>query len=99
LHGDGAVDEPGDRRRVGWYRVTRISARVFGRVQVSTQALHELFDRHILILWFSYGVRLKGWPPRNRRNTSNCEVGRRSPAPTAGVLGLAGEIPRTGGAD
>lgn len=34
---------------------------VFGRVQVSTPALHVLFDRRIPVLWFSFGGWLKGW--------------------------------------
>ncbi|MCP2261641.1 CRISP-associated protein Cas1 [Streptoalloteichus tenebrarius] len=34
---------------------------VFGRVQISTQTLHELFDRAVPVLWFTYGGWLKGW--------------------------------------
>jgi CRISPR-associated protein Cas1 len=51
---------------------------VFGRVQVSTQALHECFARDIPVLWMSNGGWLKGFatgqPPRyveiRRRQTA-----------------------------
>jgi CRISPR-associated protein Cas1 len=34
---------------------------VFGNVQVSTQALSELWRRGVPVLWFSYGGWLRGW--------------------------------------
>lgn len=34
---------------------------VFGRVQVSTQALADLWSRGVPVLWFSYGGWLNGW--------------------------------------
>lgn len=34
---------------------------VYGRVQISTQAIHEMFDRSVPIMWFTYGGWLKGW--------------------------------------
>jgi len=33
---------------------------LFGRVQVSSQAMHELFDRGIPVAWFTYGGWIKG---------------------------------------
>lgn len=34
---------------------------VFGNVQVSTQALAELWNRGVPVVWFSYGGWLRGW--------------------------------------
>lgn len=33
---------------------------VFGHVQVSSQAMHDLFDREIPVVWFTYGGWMKG---------------------------------------
>ena len=61
---------------------------VFGRIQVSTSALHALFDSGTPVLWLSYGGWLKGWsagPP-----SKYVELRRRQTAAhAAGGLGSA----------
>lgn len=57
---------------------------VFGPVQISTPALHTLFDCGVPVLWFSYGGWLKGWSCnaptsyaelRRRQTTAHAQAG------------------------
>ncbi len=59
-----------DKEKLASVRLLDVSQLVvFGRVQVSTQALHELFARDITILWMSTGGWLQGFavgqPPKH----------------------------------
>ncbi|MGI8311637.1 CRISPR-associated endonuclease Cas4g/Cas1g [Saccharopolyspora hattusasensis] len=64
---------------------------LFGRVQVTTQALHELFEHNVPVLWFTFGGWLRGWahsPP-----TSYAELRRRQTlAHAQGGLGIAANM-------
>ncbi len=60
---DGAVlvVRDSDRKTVGSTRLIEVSQVVlFGNVQLSTQALRELFDRQIPVCWMTYGGWLAG---------------------------------------
>jgi CRISP-associated protein Cas1 len=61
---------------------------VFGRIQVSTAALHALFDAGAPVLWLSYGGWLKGWlsgPPGKYVELRRRQIA----AHAAGGLGIA----------
>lgn len=78
-----------DKEKLGSFRLIDVSQLVvFGRVQVSTVALHHLFDAGVPVLWLSFGGWLKGWasgPPGKY-----VEVRRRQTAAhAAGGLGIA----------
>jgi CRISP-associated protein Cas1 len=68
-----------DKTKIGSFRLIDVAQLVlFGRVQISTQALHECFARDIPVLWMSTGGWLQGFavgqPPRyvevRRRQTA-----------------------------
>jgi CRISPR-associated protein Cas1 len=68
-----------DKEKIASFRLIDVAQLVvFGRVQVSTQALHECFTRDIPVLWMSTGGWLQGFaigrPPRyvevRRRQTA-----------------------------
>lgn len=64
---------------------------LFGRVQVTTQALHELFAHNVPVLWFTFGGWLRGWahsPPN-----SYAELRRRQTlAHAQGGVGIAASV-------
>jgi CRISPR-associated protein Cas1 len=85
----GRLEVSKDREQIASFRLIDVSQlNVFGRVQVSTQALHELFDRRVPILWFTYGGWLKGWA--QGQPSKYIELRRRQTAVNAhGGLGYA----------
>lgn len=78
-----------DKEKLGSFRLIDVSQLVvFGRVQVSTVALHRLFDACVPILWLSFGGWLKGWasgPPGKYVQLRR----RQTAAHAAGGLGIA----------
>lgn len=58
----GRLEVTKDKEKVASFRLIDVAQLcLFGRVQVSTQALHELFDAGVPVLWFTYGGWLRGW--------------------------------------
>jgi len=85
----GRLEVSKDKETLASFRLIDVAQlAVFGRVQVSTGALHTLFDAGAPVLWLSYGGWLKGWasgPP-----SKYVELRRRQTAAhAAGGLGLA----------
>jgi len=85
----GRLEVTKDREQLASFRLIDVSQlNVFGRVQVSTQALHELFDRRVSVMWFTYGGWLKGWA--QSQPSKYVELRRRQTAANAqGGLGFA----------
>lgn len=81
----GRLEVSKDRELLSSFRLIDVlQLNLFGRVQISTQALHELFDRRVPVLWFTYGGWLKGWAQsqpskyvelRRRQTTVNAHGG------------------------
>jgi CRISP-associated protein Cas1 len=85
----GRIEITRSGEKLASYRLIDVAQlAVFGRVQVSTSALHALFDAGAPVLWLSYGGWLKGWsagPP-----SKYVELRRRQTAAhAAGGLGSA----------
>jgi CRISPR-associated protein Cas1 len=58
----GRLDVTKDKEKLASFRMLDVSqVAVFGRVQISTQALHECFARGIPVLWLSAGGWLHGF--------------------------------------
>jgi len=90
----GRLEVSKDKQTLASFRLIDVAQlAVFGRVQVSTGALHTLFDAGAPVLWLSYGGWLKGWssgPP-----SKYVELRRRQTAAhAAGGLGLARQMIR-----
>jgi CRISPR-associated protein Cas1 len=88
----GRLEVSKDKETLASFRLIDVAQlAVFGRVQVSTGALHTLFDAGAPVLWLSYGGWLKGWasgPP-----SKYVELRRRQTAAhAAGGLGLARQM-------
>ncbi|HZE16539.1 MAG TPA: CRISPR-associated endonuclease Cas1, partial [Mycobacterium sp.] len=75
----GRLEVTRDKSQIASFRLIDVAQLVvFGRVQISTQALHECFARDIPVLWMSTGGWLQGFavgqPPRyvevRRRQTA-----------------------------
>jgi CRISPR-associated protein Cas1 len=81
-----------DKEKLASVRLLDVSQLVvFGRVQVSTQALHELFARDIAILWMSTGGWLQGFAVG--QPSKHVELRRRQTAVHAqGGAGLAQQM-------
>jgi CRISP-associated protein Cas1 len=85
----GRLEITRDGAKLGSFRLIDVAQlAVFGRVQVSTSALHAMFDAGTPVLWLSYGGWLKGWaagPPSKYGELRR----RQTAAHAAGGLGIA----------
>lgn len=88
----GRLEITKEKEKIASFRLIDVSQlNVFGRVQISTQALHELFERRVPVLWFTYGGWLRGWATGHM--SKYVELRRRQViAHAQGGLGLAGRM-------